>query len=56
MRERMDFDSFVEGTQVVRESFGTRLENMRETTLEGFLPSISKMLIDWLSSIIGQRM
>lgn len=52
MSERMDFDSFVKGAQVVRESFGTRLENMWETTLEGFLPAVCEVLIDRLSPVV----
>lgn len=52
----MDFDGFVKVAQVLGEFFGTRLENMRKTTLESFLPTIRQMLVDGLSPIIGQRM
>jgi hypothetical protein len=53
VRERVDFDSFVEGAQVVGEAFGTCLQNVWETTLEGLLPAVRKVFVDWLSAVVG---
>jgi hypothetical protein len=50
----MNFDGFVESAQVVGKTFGACLQNMRETTLEGFLPAVRKMFVDWLSVVVCQ--
>jgi hypothetical protein len=53
VRERVDFDGFVESAQIVGETFGTRLQDMWETTLEGLLPAVCKVLVDWLSAVFS---
>jgi hypothetical protein len=53
VRERVDFDGFVESAQIVGETFGTCLQNMRKTTLEGLFPAIRKVLVDWLGAVVG---
>jgi hypothetical protein len=53
VRERVDFNGFVESAQVVRETFSACLQNVWKTTLEGLFPAIRKVLVDWLGAVLG---
>lgn len=48
----MILNSFVESAQIVGETFGACLEDMRETTLECLLPAVRKVFVDWLSAVV----